>query len=202
MVMKKDDRIDDYIARQADFARPILEHLRAEVHAACPDAEETLKWSAPAFMYKGEILAMMAAFKQHAAFNFWRGTQVVGDAGAQQKAMGQFGRITSVDDLPDRETFSALVRKSMTLTDAGVKAPQKKKGETKAPAETPEDLRRAIDANPKAAATFDGFSASCRREYVEWVTEAKQAATREKRIAQAVEWMAEGKKRNWKYEKC
>jgi uncharacterized protein YdeI (YjbR/CyaY-like superfamily) len=202
MAMKQDERVNAYIKRQAQFARPILQHLRAEVHAACPDADESLKWGAPAFMYKGEILAMMAAFKQHAAFNFWRGKQVVGDAGAEEQAMGQFGRLTSVDDLPDRETFSALVRKSMDLTDAGVKAPQRKKGEAKPAAETPEELRSALAANPKAAATFEGFSASCRREYVEWVTEAKQAATREKRIAQAVEWMAEGKKRNWKYEKC
>jgi uncharacterized protein YdeI (YjbR/CyaY-like superfamily) len=202
MANKHDERVDAYIERQADFARPILQHLRSAVHSACPEAEETLKWSAPAFMYKGEILAMMAGFKQHTAFNFSRGTQVTGDTGAQEKAMGQFGRMASLDDVPDPETFAALVRKAMALTDAGVKPPQKKKAEPTAPAETPVDLRSALDANPEAAATFDGFSPSCRREYVQWVTEAKQAATREKRIAQAVEWMAEGKKRNWKYEKC
>ena len=200
--MKRDERIDAYIERRAEFARPILDHLRAALHSACPKAEETLKWSAPAFMYKGEILAMMAGFNQHAAFNFWRGTQVTGDTGSQEKAMGQFGRMASLDDVPDSETFAALVRKAMSLTDSGIKPPQKKKGEAKPPAETPQDLRSALDSNPEAAATFEGFTPSCRREYVEWVTEAKQAATREKRIAQAVEWMAEGKKRNWKYEKC
>jgi uncharacterized protein YdeI (YjbR/CyaY-like superfamily) len=199
MAMKHDERVDAYIARQADFARPILEHLRSAVHAACPEAEEAIKWSAPGFMYKGEILGMIAAFKQHAAFNFWRGAQVTA---AQDEAMGQFGRLTSVEDLPDPETFTSLIHKAMALVDAGVKAPQRKKSEAKAPAETPADLRNALDANPPAAATFDAFSPSCRREYVEWVTEAKQAATREKRIAQAIEWMAEGKKRNWKYEKC
>jgi uncharacterized protein YdeI (YjbR/CyaY-like superfamily) len=116
--------------------------------------------------------------------------------------MGQFGRMASLEDVPDSETLAALVKKAMSLTDAGVKPPQKKKGEAKPAAETPDDLRRALDSNPQAATTFDGFSPSCRREYVEWITEAKQAATREKRLAQAVEWMAEGKKRNWKYEKC
>ena len=202
MANKHDERVDAYIERQADFARPILQHLRDAVHSACPEAEETLKWSAPAFMYKGEILAMMAGFKQHTAFNFWRGTQVTGDTGKQEKAMGQFGRMASLNDVPDAETFAQLVRKAMALVDAAVKPPQKKKGDAKAPAETPDDLRAALDANPKAAATFNAFSPSCRREYVQWVIEAKQAATREKRIAQAVEWMAEGKKRNWKYEKC
>lgn len=199
--MSRDPRIDAYIERQAEFAKPILETLRERVHAACPEAEESVKWGAPAFMYKGEILAIMAAFKAHAAFNFWRGGQVTGKLG-EEDAMGQFGRLTSVGDLPDEETFAALVRKSMALTDAGVKAPQRKKGEAKPAAEAPDDLRVALDANPAAAATFEGFSPACRREYVEWVTEAKQAATRQRRLAQAVEWMAEGKKRNWKYEKC
>ncbi len=202
MANKHDERVDAYIERQADFARPILQHLRAAVHDACPEAEETLKWSAPAFMYKGEILAMMAAFKQHAAFNFWRGTQVTGETGKQEKAMGQFGRMATLGDVPDAETFAALVRKAMALADSGVKPPQKKKGEAKAPAETPDDLRKALAADPRAAATFEAFSPSSRREYVEWVIEAKQPATRERRIAQAVEWMAEGKKRNWKYDKC
>ena len=116
--------------------------------------------------------------------------------------MGQFGRMTSLADVPDRETFGALIRKAMSLTDSGVKAPREKKNAPKPAADAPEDLKAALDANPAAAATFEGFSPSARRDYVEWVTEAKQAATRERRIAQAVEWMAEGKKRHWKYEKC
>lgn len=200
--MKQDPRIDAYIERQAEFAKPILKHLREAVHAACPAAEESIKWSAPAFMYKGEILAMMAGFKQHAAFNLWRGSQVTGDVAKEKSGMGQFGRLTSLQDLPDRQSFDALIHKAMALADAGVKAPSTKTGAPKPPPETPEDLRQALAANGKAAAAFEGFSPSARREYVEWVTGAKQAATRERRIGQAVEWIAEGKKRNWKYEQC
>ena len=198
--MSRDERIDAYIARQADFARPILEHLRAAVHAACPDCEETLKWSSPAFLYKGEQLAMMAAFKAHATFGFWKGSLVVGDTDRQATAMGQFGRLGSLADLPDDATLDALIRKAMALTDAGVKPVRAK--HAKAPIPVPDDFRSALDAKPKAAATFDGFPPGARRDYLEWVTEAKQSATREKRIAQAVEWLAEGKKRNWKYENC
>lgn len=198
--MSHDPRIDAYIARQADFARPILDHLRAAVHAACPETDETLKWSAPAFLYKGEQLAMMAAFKAHATFGFWKGSLVVPDNGEQHSAMGQFGRLTAIADLPEPDALAALIRKAMALTDAGVKPNRART--PKAPLPMPEDLQRALDGNHAAATTFDSFSPGARRDYVEWVTEAKQAATRERRIAQAVEWMAEGKKRNWKYEKC
>lgn len=198
--MSRDPRIDAYIAAQAEFARPILDHLRAAVHAVYPDVEETLKWSVPAFLYKGEQLAMMAAFKAHATFGFWKGSLVVPDNGEQNSAMGQFGRLTSIADLPGPAVLAALIRKAMALTDAGVKPVRAKM--VKAPIAMPDDLRRALDANQAAAATFDGFSPGAQRDYLEWVTEAKQAATRERRIGQAVEWMAEGKKRNWKYEKC
>lgn len=198
--MSHDPRIDAYIARQADFARPILDHLRAAVHAACPETEETLKWNAPAFLYQGEQLAMMAAFKAHATFGFWKGSLVVPEDEKQSGAMGQFGRITSVADLPGPSVLAALIRKAMALTDAGVKPVRAKTAKAALP--VPDDLRRALDDNRSAAATFDGFSAAARRDYVEWVTEAKQAATRERRITQAVEWIAEGKRRNWKYEKC
>jgi uncharacterized protein YdeI (YjbR/CyaY-like superfamily) len=198
--MKRDERIDAYIARQADFARPILEHLRAAVHDACPDSEETLKWSAPAFLYKGKQLAMMAGFKEHATFSFWGGSLVVGEEEARDGAMGQFGRLTSVADLPPPEALAELIRKAMALTDAGVK-PQRSKS-VKEPLDVPDDLRAALDGNAAAAAIFDGFGPGARREYVEWITTAKQPATREKRLAQTVEWLAEGKKRNWKYESC
>jgi uncharacterized protein YdeI (YjbR/CyaY-like superfamily) len=198
--MKTDPGIDAYIARQADFARPILEHLRAVVHAACPECEEALKWSSPSFTYKGKILAGMAAFKAHAVFGFWSGSMVVAKEDEQKNGMGQFGRLTSLGDLPPRATLEALVKKAMKLIDDGVKAPRDK--HRKAPFEMPGDLRAAIDAVPAAAATFDGFSPSCQREYVEWVTEAKREETRAKRLAQTVEWLAEGKRRNWKYENC
>jgi uncharacterized protein YdeI (YjbR/CyaY-like superfamily) len=198
--MSRDPRVDAYIARQADFARPILEYLREVVHAACPECEEALKWSSPSFMYKGEILAGMAAFKAHATFGFWKGSLVVGEGDAQASGMGQFGKLTSIDDLPPRDKLEALVGKAMRLTEGGVKAPRDK--HPKAPLFVPQDLRAAIDAVPAAAATFDGFTPSCRREYVEWVTEAKRDETRAKRLAQTIEWLAEGKKRNWKYENC
>lgn len=198
--MKRDPRVDAYIARKGEFAKPILEHLREAVHAACPEAEETLKWGSPTFVYKGEMLAHMAAFKAHAAFGFWRGNLVTGKENERQTAMGQFGRLTSVKDLPEAEALAQLVRKAMALTEAGVKAPRNKT--VKAPAEAPGDLKAALQENAAAAAAFESFSPSCRREYVDWVTEAKRPETRAKRIAQAVGWMAEGKKRNWKYEKC
>lgn len=199
--MSTDPRIDAYIARQADFARPILEHLRKSVHAACPEAEETLKWSAPAFMYKGAQLAMMAAFKQHATFGFWRGREVLGDTGVERDAMGQFGRLASIGDLPPPDALQALIRKAMALTDSGAK-PVRAKAALKGVLETPEDLRQALEGNEAAAASFAAFSPSARREYVEWLDEAKRPETRAKRLAQAVEWIGEGKKRHWKYEKC
>jgi len=199
--MSTDPRVDAYIARQADFARPILEHLRAAVHAACPDCAETLKWSSPTFMYKGEMLASMAAFKAHATFGFWKGSLVVGDTGEQRSAMGQFGRLASVGDLPAPQVLRDLIEKAMALTDAGTKVRRPIK-HPKPPAETPPDLAAALAANPAAGAAFEGFPPGCKRDYVEWLTEAKREETRAKRLAQAVEWMAEGKRRNWKYENC
>ncbi len=198
--MKTDPRIDAYIARKADFARPILDHLRAAVHAACPDCEETLKWSSPTFMYRGEILAGMAAFKAHATFGFWKGSLVVGESEEQLSAMGQFGRLTSVDDLPRAEILAELIAKAMKLIEEGVKTVRNK--HPKDPFTVPQDLRAAIDARPAAAAAFEGFPPSAQRDYVEWVTEAKRDETRTKRLAQTVEWLAEGKRRNWKYENC
>jgi uncharacterized protein YdeI (YjbR/CyaY-like superfamily) len=199
--MVRDPRIDAYIAAKPDFARPILEHIREAVHSACPDVEETMKWSMPHFTYKGGMLAGMAAFKAHASFGFWRGKEVLGDTGTEHDAMGQFGRLTSVDDLPEPEALEALIRKAVAVTEAGP-APRKPKHDPKPPPETPDDLRIALDGEPKAAATFDAFPPSCRREYVEWVVEAKRPETRAKRIVQAVEWMAEGKRRHWKYDNC
>ena len=146
------------------------------------------------------MLAGMAAFKQHATFGFWRGSLVVGKSDEQMSGMGQFGRLTSIEDLPERGELEDLIRKAMKLTEEGVK-PVRNKHE-KAPFMVPQDLRAALDANVAAAATFDGFPPSAQREYVEWVTEAKRDETRVKRLAQAVEWMAEGKRRNWKYENC
>jgi uncharacterized protein YdeI (YjbR/CyaY-like superfamily) len=198
--MKTDPRIDAYIERKAEFAQPILRHLREVVHAACPECEETMKWSSPHFMYKGQMLAGMAAFKQHATFGFWRGSLVVGKSDEQLTGMGQFGRLTRIEDLPPRKQFEALVKKAMQLTDEGVKPPRDK--HKKEAFSVPQDLRAAIDANPAAAATFEGFPPSAQREYVDWVSEAKRDETRAKRLAQTVEWLSEGKRRHWKYADC
>lgn len=143
---------------------------------------------------------MMAAFKAHATFSFWKGSLVVPEDERQSGAMGQFGRISSIADLPDEQTLAALIRKAMALTDAGIKPARTRS--PKPPLPMPDDFRHAIDANAAARATFEAFSPSARRDYVEWVSEAKQAATRARRISQSVAWMAEGKRRHWKYEKC
>jgi uncharacterized protein YdeI (YjbR/CyaY-like superfamily) len=195
--MPRDPRIDDYIARQAAFAQPILTHLREAIHAACPEAEEAIKWSMPAFLYKGKPLAGMAAFKEHATLNFWRGAELVE---RRPGAMGQFGRLTAIADLPSPEELEALIRQAMALTDAGTR-PARPKSAKPEPA-PPADLLDALAGNDVARGTFAGFPPSCRREYIEWVVEAKRPETRARRIAQAVEWLAEGKKRNWKYEQC
>src|SRR5215213_2226820 len=160
--MSADPRIDAYVARQAGFARPILEHLRSAVHAACPEAEETLKWSMPHFLYKGQMLAGMAAFKAHATFGFWRSKEVLGETGAERDAMGQFGRLTSPADLPPDETLHALVRQAMAVTDKG--RPSRPKKPPKPDLETPEDLDAALGGNAAARSTFDAFPPSCRRE--------------------------------------
>jgi uncharacterized protein YdeI (YjbR/CyaY-like superfamily) len=197
--MSRDPRIDDYIARQADFARPILEHLRRIVHEAAPAAEETIKWSMPHFTLHGRLFAGMAAFKAHATFGLWQASAVLGE-GAKREAMGQFGRLTSNEDLPPEAELRAIVARAAAEAAKG-HAPRPRKA-PKPELPPPADLRSALDAVPAAAATFDGFPPSCRREYVEWVVDAKRPETRAKRVALAVEWTAEGKRRNWKYENC
>lgn len=197
--MKTDPRVDAYIARQADFARPILTHLRSMLHEACPDCEETLKWSMPSFLYKGKILAGFAAFKAHATFGYWNDSMLQQEE-KNRSAMGQFGRLTALDDLPDRARLIALTRDSIALIDSGAKPPRATA--KKEPFTVPQDMRAAIDVDAAARATFEGFPPSAQREYVEWVTEAKSDATRSKRLAQTIEWLAEGKRRHWKYANC
>ena len=197
--MSRDPRIDAYIARKAPFARPILEHVRARVHAVVPNVEETLKWSAPAFTLDGKILLIMAAFKAHAALNFWRGQEIGG--AAKDDAMGQFGRITSVEDLPPDRELDALIRKAVDLA-AAAPAPRKVKHAPKPPPELHPEFAAALAAAPKAKAALDGLPPSAQRDYFEWISEAKQPATRAKRIATAIEWLSEGKRRNWKYQNC
>jgi uncharacterized protein YdeI (YjbR/CyaY-like superfamily) len=198
--MSPDPRIDAYVAKQADFARPILEHLRRVVHEAAPEVEETIKWSMPHFTYKGRLFAGMAAFKAHATFGLWQASAVLGETGSERQAMGQFGRLKSLDDLPAEETLKAIIRRAADHAGKGPKPRPKKP--PKPALECPPELKTALDSNPAARATFDSFAPSARRDYVEWVIEAKRPETRDKRIVQAVEWMAEGKKRHWKYENC
>jgi uncharacterized protein YdeI (YjbR/CyaY-like superfamily) len=198
--MSRDPRIDAYIAKAAPFARPILSHVRDRVHAAAPEAEETIKWSAPGFTVDGKILLMMASFKAHAALNFWRG-QELGDGSAKAGAMGQFGRLISVDDLPPDAELDALIREAADLARTAP-APRKVKHEPKAAPTLHPEFEAALKANPKSKAVLDGFPPSAQRDYLDWITEAKQDATRSKRIATAIEWLGEGKRRMWKYEKC
>lgn len=198
--MSRDPRIDAYLAKAQPFARPILDHVRKRVHAVVPDVEETLKWSMPSYTRNGAILLITAAFKAHVAINFWRGQDMRGDA-ASADAMGQFGKITSLDDLPSDKEFDALIAEAARLA-AVPKVPRKTKHEPKPQAELHPAFAAALEANPAAKATLDGFAPSARRDYLDWIAEAKQDATRDKRIATAVEWLAEGKKRHWKYERC
>lgn len=197
-----DPRIDAYIAKSAEFARPILSHLRAVVHSACPEAEETLKWEAPSFTYRGKILCGMAAFKQHAAFGFWQGAQVTGDGAEAEEGMGQFGRLTKLSDLPGKRELAGYIRQAMALIDSGTKRAPTKAAAPRATLEVPDDLASALKKNAQARATFDGFAPGYRRDYIEWITEAKREDTRQRRLQQTVEWLAEGKPRNWKYMKC
>jgi hypothetical protein len=195
----RDPRIDDYIARAAPFAQPVLRHLRELVHEACPDVEETIKWGSPHFMYRG-MLCGMAAFKAHATFGFWKGTHLVPDAA--DDAMGQFGRLTAVRDLPPKKQIIALVRKAMALNEQPA-APVRKTPATPRPAPEPSAaFAAALAADRRAGACFATLSPSQRREYVEWIDEAKREETRTRRLAQAIAWLAEGKTRNWKYENC
>ena len=198
--MPTDPRIDAYIAAKPAFARPILEELRARVHAACPEVEETIKWGAPFFILGGAHLANMAAFKAHVVFGFWRGPEVMGDARSKE-AMGSFGRIASLDDLPDRAAFAALMAKAAALAASGGASPRPIK-HPKPELDTPADFAAALDADPPARATFDAFTPAARRDYLQWIAEAKRPETRAARIAQATAWIAEGKKRHWKYDKC
>ena len=197
---KKDPRVDAYIARAAPFAKPILRHLRKVSHAGCPALEETIKWGVPSFEYKG-MMCGMASFKNHVTFGFWKGALLAKRAGltpATEDAMGQFGRITSLSDMPSEKTLIRCVKEAAVLNDAGIKAPMRK-NPPKPPVRAPAYFMAAVRKNKKALATFEGFSPSNRREYVEWITGTKSADTRQQRLDTAVQWMAEGKVRNWKY---
>jgi len=190
--VSRDPRIDAYIANAQPFARPILETVRERVHAVVPDIEEAMKWSHPTFCRGGKIVLGTAAFKAHAVVHFWRG-QELGMA-TSMDAMGQLGKLTSVTDLPPN--LDQLIAEAAALS--ATAAPRKPKHEPKPPPELHPDFAAALANAPAAKATLDGFPPSARREYLEWVSEAKQESTRAKRIADSVQWLSEGKRRHWK----
>jgi uncharacterized protein YdeI (YjbR/CyaY-like superfamily) len=197
-----DPRIDAYITKAAPFAQTILQHLRKLVHKACPDVEEKMKWSFPHFDYKGEMMCSMAAFKQHCSFGFWKAALMKDPAllatAKSQVAMGHLGRITSLKDLPTDKQMIAYIKEAMKLNDEGVKV-VKEKPAVKKELQTPADLLQALKKNKKAWAHFENYPPSHKKEYIMWIEEAKREETRMKRIEQTVEWVAQGKQRNWKY---
>ena len=198
MASARDPRVTAYIASAAPFARPILQELRSRLHAVVPGISETIKWSVPFFQYGGKPFFGMAAFKAHCRFGFWQSK-----LREERSAMAGMGgtSVASVEELPTKAAFAKMAKEAMRLVDEGVKAPPKPKAE-RVEFPVPEDLAKALAKNKAAKATFEAFSYSARKEYILWITEAKREETRQSRLAQAIEWMAEGKKRNWKYENC
>lgn len=201
---KKDKRIDAYIDKASDFAKPVLNHLRQLIHKACPDAEETMKWSFPHFDYKGEMMCSMAAFKQHCAFGFWKAALMKDPKlmlnAKSEISMGHLGRITSLKNLPSDKIITGYIKEAMKLNEDGKKI-ERPKPKAKKPIETPDYFLAAMKKNKKAWAAFEKFSPSNKMDYIEWIVDAKSEETRKSRIKQAIEWMAEGKPRNWKYMK-
>jgi uncharacterized protein YdeI (YjbR/CyaY-like superfamily) len=201
---KKDSRVDAYISSAPDYAKPIFNHLRQLVHTACPDVEENMKWSRPSFLHQG-ILCGMSAFKHHCAFGFWLYELVLDmkDKGAAEwDGMGQFGRITSLADLPNDKELLSLIKKAVALNDSGAKRPAALRPAKKQELIVPDYMTAALKMNKKALAAFEAFSYSHKKEYVEWITEAKREETRQKRIETMMTWLTEGKSRNWKYANC
>lgn len=198
-----DKRIDAYIAKAQPFAQPILNHFRTLVHVACPDVQETIKWGFPHFDYKDEMMCSMASFKQHCAFGFWKASLMKDKslkAHAQsESAMGHFGRVTSLGDLPSDKQIIGYIKEAMKLNDAGTKVTKKPVSKEKKELAVPEYFLAALKRNKKALAVFTAFSYSNKKEYVQWITEAKTGETRQNRLETAVEWIGEGKVRNWKY---
>jgi uncharacterized protein YdeI (YjbR/CyaY-like superfamily) len=205
----KNPKVDAYIWKARPFAQPILTHLRSLIHAACPEVVETIKWSRPFFEYRGVILANISAFKEHCSFGFWGQEMgpILAKAGVlRDGAMGSLGRITSVNTLPDTKKIVSLIQQAASAIDSGkhispIAARNKVVKAPKLPLKTPPEFTKALNKNKKAAKIFAAFSPSCQREYVEWIASAKREETRAERIATAVTWMAEGKQRNWKYQK-
>lgn len=198
--MSREPRIDAYIAKAQPFARPILEKVRERAHATVPEIEEAIKWSMPAYMLGGKIVLITAAFKVHTALNFWRG-QELDSSHDSVGAMGQFGRIKSLDELPSDAELDRLIREAAELAKSAP-APRKPKHGPKPAPEMHPEFAKALAEAPKAKSVLDGFPPSAQRDYFEWIGEAKQEGTRAKRISTAIEWLSEGKRRHWKYQNC
>jgi uncharacterized protein YdeI (YjbR/CyaY-like superfamily) len=195
----KDPRVDAYIAKAAAFAKPVLNRIRKLVHAACPDATETIKWSSPFYEHKGILLATLA-FKKHCALIFWKGRLIFSGLPAKENPKTRFRRITAASDLPDDEILTGYIRKAVELNEAGIKTPTRAKPKAKKQIAVPEYFLAALKQNKKAQAGFESLSPSCRREYVEWISEAKREETRATRLKAAIGWIAKGRARNWKYQ--
>lgn len=201
-------KVDAYIASAADFAQPILTHIRELVHKALPDVEEDIKWSMPFFLYHGLMLGNMAGFKQHCSFGVWGKegpANLRKDGIYDREAMGQLGKLTSVKDLPPDRDFIKYLRVAAAEIDTGVRTQnysRPKSTTPKPPPEVPPALAAALKKNKTAATQFAAMPPGCQREYCDWISEAKRDETRDKRVATAIEWISEGKRRNWKYENC
>ena len=195
--MSRDARIDAYIAKAQPFARPILEQVRERVHAVIPDVEEAMKWGHPTFCRNGQIVLGTAAFKAHAVVHFWRAKEL--GFPTRNEAMGQLGKLTGLENLPPG--LDSMIASASELASRSRPPPRSRPKPKPMPPLHPE-LEAALGKAPKAKATFEAFPPSCRRDYLDWVNEAKRHETRAKRIATTIEWLSEGKRRNWKYENC
>ncbi|HZZ27467.1 MAG TPA: YdeI/OmpD-associated family protein [Pirellulales bacterium] len=200
---KKSAEVDVYIANAASFAKPILNHLRRAVLTACPQAEETLKWRCPHFVYGGKLLCSMATFKQHCALGFSHAGMKSALAEVEKDGAEQFqlDRIVDLSDLPSKAVIARLVKQAMQLTDDGIKSTTRSKRKTAKPVKVPADLQTALKKNKKAQAAFENFSPSHQREYVQWIVEAKRPETRLKCLQTTLQWLSSGKSRNWKYDR-
>lgn len=198
------ERVDAYIAKSTDFAKPILIHIRELVHRAAPELTEIIKWGFPFFDYKGPV-CQMAAFKRHCAFGFWKEKMLNDPKGylkvdGEESSAGSFGVITSIDDLPPDDVLIDFIHQAIAINEKGIKV-EKKPAAPKAEIAPPAEFEKGLRESPAAMDHFEKFSPSKKREYLEWFAEAKSDATLQKRIDQALEWIAEGKSRNWKYQR-
>ena len=201
----KSDKVEAYIQKSADFAKPILKHFRSLVFSTCPDVVETYKWSFPFYTYRGKNMCHMAAFKAHCAIGFWHAalmkqSETLLAKARSEEAMGHLGKISSLKDLPKDKELIAYIKESMRLIEAGIKAPAKPK-KAEVTLETPDYFKKELIKNPNAKRQFEAFASSHKKEYIRWISEAKTEETRNKRMHTSIEWIAEGKDRNWKYRK-